>query len=121
MKKVTKVDVLSVAYISALTGVFSGLLMGAVVTAGSLFLGGMLESLDGDGLAGGMLVSAAAVIVLPILYGIAGFIGGLISAVLYNLAAKVSGGIKLNLEAENTVEPAPGATAQNVDSPELNL
>jgi hypothetical protein len=39
-----------------------------------------------------------AVIFLPIFYGIIGFVGGLISALLYNLIARLVGGIELEVE-----------------------
>jgi hypothetical protein len=37
-------------------------------------------------------------IFLPILFAIAGFIGGLIGALLYNLVARWTGGVKLRVE-----------------------
>lgn len=40
----------------------------------------------------------AAIIVLPIMYGIMGFIGGIICAAIYNLVAAVVGGLELEFE-----------------------
>jgi hypothetical protein len=37
------------------------------------------------------------IIFLPIIYGIAGFIGGIIGALVYNLVAKWTGGIEMVL------------------------
>jgi len=57
-----------------------------------------LES--GDALAGGtfgVLYGVGSVILFPILYGVLGFVGGLISALLYNLIARFLGGIDLEL------------------------
>ena len=44
-----------------------------------------------------MLFGAGAVVILPIVYGCIGFVGGLIMAPLYNLVAKVVGGIEVEL------------------------
>ena len=38
------------------------------------------------------------IIIFPVLYAIAGFIGGLLVAVVYNLIAKWTGGIELTFE-----------------------
>ena len=46
----------------------------------------------------GMLFGAGAIIILPICYGIIGFIFLGLSAVLYNIAAKVSGGLEVHAE-----------------------
>jgi hypothetical protein len=40
------------------------------------------------------------VVCLPIFYGIFGFIAGLIGACIYNIAAKIVGGIQVEVEAE---------------------
>jgi hypothetical protein len=37
-------------------------------------------------------------IVVPILYGIGGFVCGFLYAVLYNVVARISGGLELELE-----------------------
>ncbi len=49
----------------------------------------------------GMLFGTAAVIAMPILYGMIGFIGGFIgfiTAALYNLIASAVGGIEIEVE-----------------------
>ena len=47
------------------------------------------------GAAGGVAIA----VLFPILYGVLGFIAGAIGALLYNLFAKVVGGIELQLQA----------------------
>jgi hypothetical protein len=42
-------------------------------------------------------LGVAAIVVLPIFYGVMGFIGGVISAALYNVAARIMGGIEVDL------------------------
>lgn len=46
---------------------------------------------------------AVVALLLPVFYGIFGFIVGAIGALLYNLFAKWIGGIELNLEPANPV------------------
>ncbi|MEX1028081.1 MAG: hypothetical protein WD049_08780 [Candidatus Paceibacterota bacterium] len=110
MKRVAKLDVLSVAYIQGLIGVGVGLVFGVIMSAGALLLGGFMESAGGEGGAiGGMLFGIGAVVILPIFYGVGGFIGGLITAFIYNIAAKISGGISIKLVEENSSETTASA------------
>lgn len=46
----------------------------------------------------GSMFGVGAVIILPILYGAMGFVGGLISAALYNALAKRIGGVVIEAE-----------------------
>lgn len=45
-----------------------------------------------------MLFGVGAIIFLPIMYGIMGFIGGAIMAFVYNVVAGIAGGVELELE-----------------------
>ena len=92
---VTSIGVLSLA---KMLGVFYALL--------GLFFGGLLSlfSVMGAAIGGGdsggivaMLFGVGAVIILPIVYGCIGFVGGLIAAPLYNLVAKIMGGLEVEL------------------------
>lgn len=87
--------------------VSAGRMYGAVMAAmGLLFgIGFALFSVIGAGLAdtsdGGLLGAAlgvGAVIVLPIFYGVMGFVGGVIGAALYNLFAAMVGGVEIDAE-----------------------
>ncbi len=40
----------------------------------------------------------AAIILIPIFYGVLGFIGGIIGSAFYNLIAKFVGGLKFDVE-----------------------
>ena len=61
---------------------------------------------EGVGMAGtAFLGSVVMCILMPIAYGIAGFVGGVISAALYNLIARITGG----LEFEFADVPVPGS------------
>ena len=63
-----------------------------------------LVALGGAGLSGlrgypfGGLFGVGAIIVLPIVYGIFGFIFMFIAAFLYNVAAKIAGGLVIQVE-----------------------
>jgi hypothetical protein len=46
----------------------------------------------------GPIVLVLAVFVLPVVYGVIGFVVGLLVPALYNLAARLMGGIELTLE-----------------------
>ena len=50
-------------------------------------------------------LGVAAVIVMPIMYGFFGFIGGVISAALYNFVAGLVGGIEMEFERLHPVVP----------------
>ena len=82
--------------------IFQGALMAAFgLLAGVFFLlfGSMLGRMGGDsGGAIGMIGGIGAIIFLPILYGIIGFISGAIGAFIYNLVAGVVGGIEIEVE-----------------------
>ncbi|MFQ5816828.1 MAG: hypothetical protein ACE5H2_02585 [Terriglobia bacterium] len=69
-----------------------GLLIGVIVTLVSF-----LTPVRPAG-AGGAMFGPLAIVILPIFYGLLGAIFGAIGALLYNLAASVTGGLELELE-----------------------
>lgn len=90
--RIRKVGVLSVANVSGIIGVFIGFLTGLIFVIFSLLMSSILPvdfsffSFD---------FGYSSIIIFPIFYGVFGFIGGAISAFIYNLAAKITKGIKL--------------------------
>lgn len=79
-------------------------MLGCLYAALGLIVGGFFSifALAGAAAGGGeglpaMLFGVLSVIVIPIIYGVMGFIGGIIMAVLYNLIATVAGGIELQV------------------------
>jgi hypothetical protein len=83
--------ILGVLY--ACIGVLIGLMF---ATLGSLFSAAAADQdTPGAGWIAGM--GFAAVIIAPIMYGLIGFIGGIIMAALYNLFAKMVGGVELEM------------------------
>ena len=75
----------------AIIGLVAGLIFSLASLAGAFSARGAR--------AGGMAaIGAGAVIVFPLLYGALGFVGTLIAAWLYNLLARVVGGIQIEVE-----------------------
>ena len=48
----------------------------------------------------GWFIGGMAIVAMPIFYGVGGFIGGIITAALYNLFQKWVGGVKIELQQE---------------------
>jgi hypothetical protein len=71
-----------------------GLLVGAAVFLGSI--SGAAFNVRGP--AGAMLgIGVSVIIVLPLLYGLLGFLFGILGAALFNLVASMVGGIEIQL------------------------
>jgi hypothetical protein len=93
-----KIGVFSAGKITAVLYAGLGLIAGVFISMFSFlgaFAGAMSEQ---EGALIGLFFGVGAVIFLPVFYGIMGFIGGIITALLYNLAAGVIGGLELDLE-----------------------
>lgn len=101
-------------------GVLSaGKIMGTLYAAIGVLLGAMFALISLSGLAlhqpgngpnpMGFLLSfgAAAIIILPIMYGILGFIGGIMCAAIYNFVAGFVGGIEMDFERRADIVIAP--------------
>jgi hypothetical protein len=88
---VKRVGVLSLAKTLGVIYAVIGLILGAFMTLFSLVGAAMAQS----GL--GILFGVGAIILLPIFYGLAGFIGGALVAFVYNFVAEFVGGIELEL------------------------
>jgi len=92
-----RVGVLSVGKIMgglyAVLGLFIGAIVALLSMLGATFSG--RDALPG-------LLGVGAIIIAPIVYGATGFIGGIIGAVLYNVAGGLIGGIELEFESPKT-------------------
>jgi hypothetical protein len=93
---VRRVGPMSFAKISGALYALMGLIFGGIVSLISI-VGGAMSPDDSGGMFG-MLFGAAAIIVLPIFYGVLGFITSLIAAALYNMLASAVGGVELDLQ-----------------------
>lgn len=87
MKEITAIDVLSAAKIQALIMLVIGFIMGIFTLIVSLIQVSV-----------GFWDILATIILVPIIYGIIGFIGGALGAWLYNKFSNKIGGIKISLK-----------------------
>src|SRR3546814_15358197 len=83
---IKRIDVLSAGKISGIIAAAIGLIAGLVFLVFGSMIAGLAGQQEGSGLIamGGGIIGVVA---LPIMYGIFGFIGGVIQAFIYNLAA----------------------------------
>ena|SRR5688572_1576533 len=92
---ITRVNAFSVAKVAAVLYAGVGLLIGALFSLiGMAGLGTGIAGAEGLGIMSA-LFGVGAIIILPICYGIFGFIGSFIFASIFNLAAGMTGGIEV--------------------------
>ena len=89
MQKVKRIGVLSLAKILGILYAIFGLIVGALFALLPLFGFNADET--------GLSFGTASIIIFPILYGIMGFVGGLITAFFYNLIVGKVGGLEVEL------------------------
>jgi hypothetical protein len=110
-----------VACVSGLYGAMIGLLIGiiaailwfivfSVVSSGTTAISGVPITVGGSPL--------LTIILMPLFYGITGFVGGLILTPLLNLALKMGKGIDFELEAVGPKGPAPQQPATQKPVPQ---
>ena len=92
---VTRIGPMSVARIAGVLYALMGLIFGLLLSAASA-VGVMAPGGDTPGFPGGMMFGAAAVFVLPIVYGFFGFVMTLIGAAMYNALAGMVGGVEID-------------------------
>ena len=94
---ITGIRVLSLAKILASIYAGLGLIFGVIFAGISLVgLGPMADGSDAPAMLG-LLMGGGAVVFLPLVYGFFGFIGGLIVGTIYNLVARVVGGLEVEV------------------------
>jgi hypothetical protein len=93
---IKRVVPMSVAKIMGVMYAAIRLLIGAFV---SLFaIGGAMIMATGEGGFGGVLFGAAAVVILPVLYGGLGFVVSFISALIFNAVTGLVGGVEIEVQ-----------------------
>jgi hypothetical protein len=97
---IRSVGVGSVAKVSGALYAGLGLLIGACIAAVSLVgLGFAASQQDSDMPAWfGAVFGVGAIVFLPILYGVLGVVMGAITAALYNLVARMVGGVRIDVQ-----------------------
>jgi len=96
MMTITRVGPLSCAKVAGLLYVVIGLIAGALFSLVAMGGAALGAASGDDGAMFGALFGVGAIILLPIFYGIFGFIGTLIMAWLFNIAAGMVGGIEVD-------------------------
>ncbi len=96
---IKRIGALSLAKIAAVLYAGIGLLIGAVFSL--IGMAGFASQM-GDASSGlpfvGMLFGVGAIIILPICYGLIGFIFTLIGATIFNAAARLTGGVEIEVQ-----------------------
>lgn len=119
---IRRFGVFSVAKVNGLLGFVIGLIIGVIYGLFLILFGAAMSAIapsGNDALAGGVstvVLGIIMMIAMPIMYGLMGFIGGAISAVVYNIAAGMIGGVKFELEGvqqEYAPPPPPQQWAPN--------
>jgi hypothetical protein len=93
---INRVNPLSVAKLAGMLYTILGLIFGAIISLVAL-AGGMAGNSDEPGAAMGAIFGVGAVILLPILYGGLGFVMTLLMAALYNMTARIVGGVQIDV------------------------
>ena len=105
MKRIKRFDPVKTATV---LGVFYAFLTAVIFIPLGLIFSAVGSSLPSD--TGGFFFPAASGVMFflfPILYGVFGFIFGLIGCALYNLIARWTGGVALEIVDEKEVENRP--------------
>jgi hypothetical protein len=106
---IRRIGVLSCAKIVGAIYAALGLIVGAVfalmAVLGPTLAAEAFDSMMG-GAALGFLFGIGGLIIMPVLYGVMGFIGGAISALVYNVVAGSIGGLELVLAERAGGQPA---------------
>jgi hypothetical protein len=95
---IKRVNPISAAKIGGVLYALLGLVIGACISIfGLLFSGAMAAASDQPNSSiYGMAFGMGAIVIMPIVYGVIGFVMTLISAALYNVASKITGGVEID-------------------------
>lgn len=99
MQELKKIGVFSLAKIEAVLGAVIGFIVGIIwALIARVFMGFAEMARAPVSREFGMFFGVAAIVILPLLYAVIGFIGGAIVAFLYNVISGWIGGIEVELE-----------------------
>jgi hypothetical protein len=98
---IRRIGVLSLAKIFAAVYGALGLILGIIFALASL-LGGAMGQAARDAAAPAIisvLFGFGAILFMPLLYAAMGFVAGVVSALVYNFVAKLTGGVELEIDS----------------------
>jgi len=103
VKRIKKIGKLSFAKFQAFLAALIGLVCGILYSFGGLIIDtlvtlGWITSTETPGLSYGTVLAFGALIGMPIIFAIVGFISGIVTAILYNFYAKWFGGVRIDFE-----------------------
>jgi len=101
MEKLQRIRIFALAIFQAILSSFLGLLAGILYSFGGLIIDtlvsiGWITSSETPGLSFGTFLAFGALIGMPVIFAIGGFLAGIVEAILYNLFAKKFGGLNIN-------------------------
>ena len=101
MSRINKIKVLAFAKFQSILMTMVGLLAAILYSFGGLIIDILVSlewitSSETPGLSYGTVLAFGALIAMPILFAIVGFLGGIIEAILYNLYARWFGGMDID-------------------------
>ncbi len=95
---ITRVNALSVAKVAAVLYAGLGLIFGAMFSLIGMAFGSAMANTEGGAFLG-TIFGVGAIIIMPIVYGIIGFIFSFIAASLFNIAAGMTGGVEIETKS----------------------
>lgn len=101
MFEITKIEVFSLGKVSALINALFGFIIGFFFTIASLIIF-IIGKNAGMGIA--TFIGFISILTFPVVFGLIGFVLGLIAGVFYNLVSKTSGGLKIEIEELEEVQ-----------------
>ena len=114
---ITHLGVFSVAKIyGAIMAVF-GLIIGVIYGLFVMLFGAAMMSQSRGAGGASVFVGLVMMIVIPIMYGVIGFVGGAIAALIYNVAAGIAGGVEIEVEGASSLSIAPPPPPQQWQAP----
>ena len=91
---IKRIGILSLGKVLAVLYAIMGLLVALFLNLLPMPMSSMMHS----PVAGGPLFGTGAIIALPIIYGVMGFIAGIIIALVFNIASGMIGGLEVEIE-----------------------
>ncbi len=103
MKRNQKIKIFSLAKFQAMLASLLGLVAGIVYSFGGLIIDtlvsiGYITSRETPGLSAGTALAFGALIGMPILFAVGGYVLGIIEAVFFNMFTEVFGGVSLDFD-----------------------
>jgi len=97
--RLKRIGVLSSGLVIGILYAFFGLIAGGIFSLFAIFGAALGAAFDEVGAgAMGAVFGIGGIVFFPIFYGVLGFFFGLIIALLYNLVARITGGVEMHFE-----------------------